>query len=158
MRKKINFFLISFFLGFAFFQLRKTFAEERILPQESLKLRLVALEIKEAKNPFKNYFLKQEEAGEASNVVEAQPVPVEEVKVSPPAFQVQGIIWGGDLAQAIIDNQVFKVGDTIKGAEIIDIQKGALTISFMGEIYKIESPSRLEEGESKDKLSGGEKK
>lgn len=153
MKKKINFFLIAFFLGASFFFFEKTLAEENHFNQESFKPRSVPLEIKEGDDPFKSYFGKRLEV----NTGVKKPAVYREEIIHPPSFKVQGIIWGGDLAQAIVDNQVLKVGDNINGAKIVNIEKGSLTISFSGEIFKIESPSRPEESESKDKLLGGEK-
>lgn len=47
-------------------------------------------------------------------------------------LKVQGIIWGGKMPQAIINDQVFSVGDSIEGSEILDIDKNGITLSSGG--------------------------
>ncbi|MFA5411316.1 MAG: hypothetical protein WC321_05610 [Candidatus Omnitrophota bacterium] len=68
----------------------------------------------------------------------------------PPALTVQGLVWGGAFPQAIINNKVFKVGDTIEEARIIDINKDGVTIFFGGRQYNIEAPAAVSR-----KLPGG---
>lgn len=48
-------------------------------------------------------------------------------------LKVQGIIWGGKIPQAIINDEVFSVGDTIQGIEILSIDKTGITLSSSGE-------------------------
>jgi len=49
-----------------------------------------------------------------------------------PALTVQGVIWGSSLPQAIINNKVVKVGDSLEGVDIVSIGKDGVTISFNG--------------------------
>jgi len=57
-----------------------------------------------------------------------------------PSLKVQGIIWGGSLNQAIINNKVVKVGDTIEGTRVISIDEHGITIFFEGKQYKLLAP------------------
>lgn len=52
---------------------------------------------------------------------------------------IQGILWGGDLPQVIIDGEVYKPGDRLKNidAQIFKIEKGAVFISYGEKIYRI---------------------
>ncbi len=88
----------------------------------------------ELKDPFEDN-LKKYEAQEAVKETGA-----EEAAKTLPTFLVQGIIWGGSLPQAIIDDSVVKVGDTIKEAEVIAIDKEGITLLYYGREYKISSP------------------
>jgi len=58
-----------------------------------------------------------------------------------PGMGVQGIIWGGNFPQAIVNNKVVKVGDAIEGACITDIQKDGITVLFDNQQYTIYAPS-----------------
>ena len=61
--------------------------------------------------------------------------------LKPPELEVQGIIWGGRLNQAIINKSVVKVGDTIEGAQIIKIEKGGVVVSFGKKEFLLVSPA-----------------
>jgi hypothetical protein len=98
------------------------------------------------KNPFQGY-LKKPEAEAASG---------KQQEVPPPTLTIQGIIWGGELPQAIIDNKVVKVGDVIQEARIIDINKYGVTISFKGRQYNISSPASANMQTQEQKIEGGE--
>lgn len=52
-------------------------------------------------------------------------------------LKVQGIIWGGRFPQAIVNNRVVTVGDTIDGAEILNIDKNGITLSSGGKADKL---------------------
>lgn len=54
-----------------------------------------------------------------------------------PQLIVQGIIWGSNLPQAIINNKVVKVGDVLEGAEVIKINKEGVIVLFAGEEHKL---------------------
>lgn len=63
--------------------------------------------------------------------IEVEEAPKEVTETRPlPALQVQGIVWGGSLPQAIINNIVVKIGDTMDGARITDINKNGVTVFF----------------------------
>ncbi|MBM3244118.1 MAG: hypothetical protein FJZ12_04735 [Candidatus Omnitrophica bacterium] len=49
-----------------------------------------------------------------------------------PVLIVQGVIWDGSPRQAIINNKLVQVGDTIEGADIIEINKEGVTVLFAG--------------------------
>jgi len=53
----------------------------------------------------------------------------QEVAVSLPQLDVQGLVWGG-IPQAIINNRIVRVGDTLEGARVIKIDKNGVTVSF----------------------------
>jgi len=77
-------------------------------------------------------------------------------KAAPPALTIQGIVWGGSLPQAIINNKVVKIGDTIEEARIIDINKDGVTIFFGGRQYNLASPAAATvQKKTEEKAKGG---
>jgi hypothetical protein len=69
-------------------------------------------------------------------------------------FKVQGVIWGGKLPQAIINNKVLGVGDSIDGAEIMSIGKKVITLNFSGRTANLATPGNapdLEKGNKEEK-------
>jgi len=61
-----------------------------------------------------------------------------EVKL--PVLKVQGLIWGGNFPQAIINNKVVRVDDEVDGAKIVSIEKDGLWVSFNDKQYNLSSP------------------
>ncbi|MDI6605996.1 MAG: hypothetical protein QME65_02490 [Candidatus Omnitrophota bacterium] len=57
------------------------------------------------------------------------------------SLQVQGIILGGRFPQAIVNNNVIKVGDRVGEARIIGITKAGISIFLYNRIYNISSPA-----------------
>lgn len=91
-------------------------------------------------DPFADPFLSQEskEKGPQNPAAEAPA----------PNITVQGLIWGGNFPQAIINNKVVKVGDTIEGARIISIDKDDISVFFNERQYHLSTSSE------KDQLKG----
>ncbi len=54
-----------------------------------------------------------------------------------PAFKIDGFVWGSSLPQAIINNKVYAVGDTVEGAQIIKIDKDGITFLFQDNVYTV---------------------
>jgi hypothetical protein len=59
----------------------------------------------------------------------------------PPPLDVQGLVWGGAVHQAIINGKVVKVGDSIEGAEVIEIDKEGVSMLYKKRIFKLSSPA-----------------
>jgi len=58
----------------------------------------------------------------------------------PPVVTVQGILWGNARPQALIDGQLYEVGDTIDGAKIIAITRDGAVLDVQGSTFVL-SPS-----------------
>lgn len=86
------------------------------------------------RDPFQGYY----KEGKEQEPVE----PEEEGQVIKPlpTLTVQGIIWGSSIPQAIINNKVVKVGDTIEEVRVIKIDKEGLTLLYEGRQYNLSSP------------------
>jgi hypothetical protein len=80
---------------------------------------------------------------------EVEPIEEEDKVVSPPiasqpplpSLNIQGIIWGSELPQAIINNQVVKIGDVVQGARIVDISQAGITVFYNGRQQLITAPA-----------------
>jgi len=77
----------------------------------------------------------------ADESIKAQGTQGSKTKEIPtPALTIKGIIWGGNINQAIINNELVKTGDTIQGARIVSIDKNGVTVFFEGREHKLLSP------------------
>jgi hypothetical protein len=60
-----------------------------------------------------------------------------------PALAVQGVIWGGRFPQAIINDTVVKVGDTLEGVKVTKINKDGVIVFFDNREYNLSSPAQV---------------
>jgi hypothetical protein len=91
-------------------------------------------------DPFQPLELKKEEPKKPLEAVVKAPRPkVREVPF--PALKVQGLIWGGRLPQAIINNKIVTIGDIIEGASVESIEKERITLVIEGDEFNIPTPS-----------------
>jgi hypothetical protein len=70
-----------------------------------------------------------------------------------PQLKVEGMIWGGKFSQAIINSNVYKIGDKIEGAQIQKIEPQGVTLLFDGSEVVLPAPSA---GGVSQKPQGGE--
>lgn len=63
--------------------------------------------------------------------VTAEGAPVEEVRLE---LNVQGMVWNSDKPEAIIEGQVFQLGDEVREAKIIEITKDGVKLLYKGKI------------------------
>jgi|GEM_PF-1080829 len=74
------------------------------------------------------------------------------------SLQLQGVIWGGRFPQAIINEKVVKVGDTLGEARIVEINKEGVSLFLDDRIYKISSsaagPWQPSQPQTKEKKGG----
>ena len=76
--------------------------------------------------------------------IEINEQPQEQIEAKPlPALQIQGIVWGGSFPQAIINNKVARVGDTIEGVRITDINKNGVIVFFENRQYNLSTSSPI---------------
>ncbi len=120
---------------------------------QSQSLGIVTREVEDYKgegvrDPFKDYF-------------DTMPPPQEDMgnlsasSQGLPPLQVQGIILGARLKQAIVNNKIVKVGDTVEGVQITTIEKDGVTVFFGNRSYNLSSPAAATLQESKKKPEGG---
>jgi hypothetical protein len=124
-RLPVGLFLLSGALIFSVFSGANALAEEQA----------VEFKPQNDKDPFRKPYGKDME-----KKTDEATIAVPKVEKPLPSFTVQGIFWGGKFPQAIIDDQVVKVGDTIKEARIVDITREGITVSFDDKIHTITAP------------------
>ncbi|MFA5155983.1 MAG: general secretion pathway protein GspB [Candidatus Omnitrophota bacterium] len=116
-------------------------AEDKPLVPESLVKELrPSMEFtgEESREPFKDtlYQIKEPEK------VETKPVAKEQ-RPALPQMTVQGIIWGSSIPCVIINNQVYKEGDTISEVKITKIGKEGIAAEYKGWDYNLSSPAAV---------------
>ena len=52
------------------------------------------------------------------------------IAIKPPQFNITGLIWNTDRPQAIIDGNVLSVGDEIKGAKLLSVNKDGIKVEY----------------------------
>jgi len=64
----------------------------------------------------------------------------------PPAISIEGALWDSDMPQAIIDGDVYKVGETLKSidAKIYKIEKNRVFIFYEGILYEMKVTGKKE--------------
>jgi hypothetical protein len=67
-----------------------------------------------------------------------------EGELVPPDITIEGILWGSNRPQAIIDGDVYGMGDDLLtvDAQVIRIEKDGIVISYKGAIHKISVKKR----------------
>jgi hypothetical protein len=96
-------------------------------------------EIFDKRDPFKNLLIPETD--------KTQPVKVDnktskdEMKKILSALTVQGVIWGGSLKQAIVNDKVVKQGDMINNARILEITKDGIIILYMNRQFTLNAPA-----------------
>ena len=87
---------------------------------------------------------------EPSPAVEEAPAAV------PPEFssmELQGIFWGADKPQAIINRKILSVGDTIEGAKVTAITKEGVTLTHGGQQVELKPSAEIRSGQGGGKVS-----
>lgn len=134
----ITVFISSFFLATVFatqaeFKAIKELEEaEKKAPPEAIVRPSVEYNAQNLRDPFQVLTTEETEEGERLSQMEETP---------PPNLTVQGVIWGASFPQAIINNKVVKVGDTIDGARVVNIDKDGVVVFFEGRQYNLPSPA-----------------
>lgn len=109
--------------------------------REEINRRRVEYDAGDLKDPFRILrFKKEKTAGDETVVVVEESVP--------PALSIQGIILGKQ-SQAIVNNTVVKIGDTVSEARVINIHKDGIDVLYKGREYTIDSPSKTDYLKSK---------
>ncbi len=111
------------------------------------------------RDPFGDLFNLAAEKEKKEKEMQSFEAPLEEAEVAVPMpsldkFKVQGVIWGGNFPQAIINNKVLSIGDSIEGVKIINIEKKGITLSFAGRTANLPTPGNapaLEKGDKEEK-------
>ena len=137
--KNLKAFFFSFFIGVLAASWSCLARAEQIKDKAEPPIRTrVEYKAEDSRDPFYHYEPKEP-------VPEVKPRAQAPAKL--PALTVEGVVWGGNFPQAIINHRVVEVGDTLEGVQITRIDKEGIVIAYSGGVYKIPSPG-----------AGGEKK
>lgn len=88
------------------------------------------------RDPFLSYFSKKSNDPVAPEIIKNDNIPV-----TLPKMTLQGLILGSALKQAIINNKVFKIGDTMDGVKILDINSNGVTLFYKSKQFTLLPPS-----------------
>lgn len=66
-------------------------------------------------------------------------------EVTPPAVNIEGVLWGTDKPLTIIDGEVYSLGDTLKNADakVEKIEKNKVFILYQGQVFEMGIKSKL---------------
>jgi len=111
------------------------------------------------RDPFSDLFQLAEEKAKKEKEAQTIQAPLENIVPDKPLpsldnFKVQGVIWGGKFPQAIINNKVLGVGDSIEGVEIVKIDKKGITLNFAGRtatLAALGNPPSVTKGNKEEK-------
>ena len=65
------------------------------------------------------------------------PAPMPQAPQPPPILALQGVFWGDAVPTAIINGQVYGIGDTVSGATIRAIDRRGIELEFQGASYRM---------------------
>lgn len=119
-----------------FEEIKKSEETEKTKPQEAVERPFVKYEATNLIDPFQETIVREERPAE-----QKKEEIHEVVEVTPPTLTVQGLVWGGNFPQAIINNKVVRIGDTIEGARVISIDKEGINLIFEEMQFVLPSPS-----------------
>lgn len=93
------------------------------------------------RNPFKDWFpVKIKEVPKATVIDDGPMITFEEeeeVSFDPSIYTVEGLIWGEHKPKAIIDDQIYTLGDRLDDAEIVKINKDGVTLIYDDQEYVV---------------------
>ncbi|MCX5702876.1 MAG: hypothetical protein NT066_00020 [Candidatus Omnitrophica bacterium] len=112
--------------------------EHRVAPEVIIRPKL-EYKATDFRSPFWSPFHVKADLSAANK--RAGEVKVVEPEKPLPLLKVQGVIWGGSFPQAIVNDKVVKIGDTIDGVRILSIDKENIVVFFEKKEYKIPSPA-----------------
>ena len=123
-----------FFLKSYAFDIGKNLTEAEVSKKEpgmTIERPRIEYRARGLRNPFQQpVSTTEEKPAKAEESVAIDPVSL-------PVLNVQGIIWQGNPKQAIINNRVVKVGDSLDNIDIIDISKEGVTVLYAGVQHNI---------------------
>ena len=99
------------------------------------------------KDPFQSVFVDKWSGEEGEQKQES---------AQPPSLTINGIVWGGNVPQAVINNSIVRAGDVVGETKIIKIDKDGVVVSVNGRQYFFPSPAKVELRNMQDKTEGGQ--
>lgn len=106
-------------------------------------------EILNFKDPFQTYLPFKKVLKELPQIPETTIAGTDKDKFDYSSLDVTGIVWGTDKPKAIINDEVFGIGDTVEGAEILNISKEGILLKYKDEEYLMKREKEKIEEENK---------
>ena len=103
----------------------------------------------ERRNPFKDWFpvIKIEpEKGNETSIEYIEPEKTFDASI----YNIEGLIWGPYKPKAIINNQIYNIGDKLGEAEISKINKEGVALVFEDKEYVINTKKEVKIKEIKE--------
>jgi len=127
-------FLIANTIDFNYFALAQDNLVDAIVVRPEIEYKSSQL-----RDPFQTYIIKEKK----SEIQVQGTSNLAQSGINLNDLKVQGIIWGGKMSQAIINNKVYLVGDSINGAEILSIDKQGIKLSSAAGIFDLVAPGQI---------------
>jgi hypothetical protein len=118
-------------------------------PAVAIDVPQVEYTVSNLRDPFEPEPVKEEDDEEEDKTL--LPVPPSPL----PYLDIQGIVWGSELPQAIINNKVVKIGDVVEDVRVVDISKKGITVFYNGRQQLIASPAANMLGDLDPNPEGG---
>lgn len=118
------------------------FSQEAGVPSDKVRGTRIEYTSAGLKDPFEEPEIEIEKTSD----LDMQPLP---------NLTVQGLVWGSSIPQAIINNKVFRVGDNIEGAEVVEIGRDGVILARGSGKYKLSSPAAINSEKSQSTLPEG---
>ena len=85
--------------------------------------------------------------------VQASVTPRPAPAAQPPALtSLEGIVWGPHAREAIIDGQVYGVGDAVGGGTILSIDRAGVTIQMPGARFLVRGTRQIDQLEMSEEV------
>ncbi len=88
-------------------------------------------------------------------IVEEKVAVIEPPKpvIEPPLLTINGLVWNSEFPQAIVNNQIVKLGDTIEGVTVVGIHREGIDITFEGAQFTISKDANDQKEDEEDSLN-----
>ncbi len=97
------------------------------------------------KNPFVSPLPKKEIAAkDIPATTRATVKEIQEPKITPPNLVISGLVWNTPRPQAIVNEQVVTIGDSIGDIKVLSINSQSIEIEFQGKRFVIPADKKTQ--------------
>lgn len=125
--------IYPFSLAWAVGRIDKLLEEAPVVERTLIELPVVTYESQDLRDPFKSLIVTKVEAPVVADTTATEGELLPDLS----KLNIQGIIWGGRITQALINNKVYTVGDTLEGGQITSIDKNEIVLDFSGKVVNL---------------------
>ena len=139
MNRVDKFILFVFFLCCLIDLCSAAWAQEDI-PEAIANRQPVEYKSEGLRDPFQTYIVKEKKV----DTQQQKKAELAQWETKLNELKVQGIIWGTKMPQAIIDNNVYIVGDKVDNAEIVSINNKGVDLMTAAGVINLAAPGQGE--------------